>query len=282
MASFDEVVPPGQAGKIRASIHTQNYRGTVSKSITVEHNDGSQPAQLLTVNLNIVGSVNVLPYPALALAPRMKGFGTPALLLVRRDDSETGALEVSDIAASVPWIKVGARKVSAPEPPVEGLPEAKPGDVVLTVQVEGNPPVGIHAESFSFKTGLAREPAVTIPVHVTLRAPVFIQPPELILSPNPDDPDRAAGESSATIREDLDPKTLSVTSGDPSFTFRIDPAGARAFRIFVDWAAKGTKTPTETELRFSVGTESLVLPVRVNLGLRESALKAKAAKAASP
>ena len=31
MASFDEVVPPGQAGSIRASIHTTNLRGAVGK-----------------------------------------------------------------------------------------------------------------------------------------------------------------------------------------------------------------------------------------------------------
>ncbi len=278
MASFDEVVPPGQAGKIRASIHTQNYRGNVSKSITVEHNDASQGAIMLSVNLNIVGSVNVLPYPALALAPKMKGFATPALLLVRRDDSETGTLEVSDVAASVPWLEIGVRKVTAPEPAAEGLPEAKPGDFVLTVQVDGMPPVGIHAESFNFKTGLSREPNVSIPVHVTLRAPVFLQPAEVILNPNPDDPNRASGQATVAVREDLDPKALTVTSADPAFTFRMDAPGARTFHITVDWAAKGKKTPTESELRFGAGGESVLLPVRVNLGLRESAQKPGPAK----
>jgi hypothetical protein len=278
VASFDEVVPPGQAGKIRASIHTQNYRGNVSKSITVEHNDASQPAIMLAVNLNIVGSVNVLPYPALALAPRMQGFHSPALLIVRRDDSETGTLELTDVAASVPWLKIGVRKVAAPEPAAAGLPEAKPGDFVVSVQVEGAPPMGIHAETLTFKTGLAREPVVSIPVHVTLRAPVFLQPAELILNPNPDDPNRASGQASVAVREDLDPKTLTVASADPAFILRIDDPGARTFHITVDWAAKGKKTPTESELRFSVSGESLSLPVRVNQGLRESMQKPGPAK----
>ena len=65
MASFDEVVPPGKAGSIKASVHTGNYKGSIGKSITVTHDDPTQGP--ITVNLlaKIVGSVEVLPYPAL-------------------------------------------------------------------------------------------------------------------------------------------------------------------------------------------------------------------------
>jgi hypothetical protein len=65
VASFDEVVPPGKAGSIKASVHTGNYKGSIGKSITVTHDDPTQGP--ITVNLlaKIVGSVEVLPYPAL-------------------------------------------------------------------------------------------------------------------------------------------------------------------------------------------------------------------------
>ena len=272
MASFDEVVPPGKAGKLKASVHTQNYRGAIVKSITVSHDDPSQPAIVLTVKANVVGSVDILPYPALALAPRLKGFGSPARLLVRKDPTETGILAVSDVSASAPWLEVAARVVTAVEPAVEGLPQAQPGDVALSVQVTGVPPTGIHAETVTFKTGLTREPNVSIPVHVTVRAAVMVQPRDLILNPVPGDPDRASGEAYATVRDDLDPRTVTVASDDPAFSVRVDPAGERAFHLYVDWSGKGGSTQqTATSIEIRVAGETVTLPVRVNLLRRSEA-----------
>jgi hypothetical protein len=281
VASYDEVVPPGKAGKLKASVHTENYRGAIVKSITVSHDDPSQPAIVLTVKANVVGSVNVLPYPALALAPRLKGFGSPAKLLIRKDPTETGTLKVSDAASSVPWLDVALREITSVEPAVEGLPEAQPGDVALSVQVTGVPPTGIHAETVTFKTGLTREPTVSIPVHVTVRAAVMLQPRDLILNPVPGEPDRASGEAFANVRDDLDPRTVAVTSDDPAFSVRVDPAGERAFHVYVDWSSKGASTPTATSIEIRVAGETVTLPVRVNL-LRRSEAGAAAAKPTVP
>jgi hypothetical protein len=93
----------------------------------------------------------------------------------------------------------------------------------------------------------------------------MLQPQELILNPSPDDPKHATGQTSVTIREDLDPKALVVTAGDPAFAFRADPPGQRTFQLTVDWTAHGKKTPTESVLRFDVAGEVVTLPVRVNL-----------------
>lgn len=264
MASFDGVIPPGQAGTIRASVHTTNYKGPIGKTITVTHDDASQGAITLGIKANVIGSVNVYPYASLTLAPRLKGFGSPGVLLVRKDDTETGSLVLTDLTASVPWLKASSRKVTADEPPVEGLPAAAPGDYVISVLVD-HPPVGNHAQNVSFKTGLTREPQVTIPVMVTVRPPVVLQPAELILQPGPDGSTGATGQILAAVREDLDPKTLAVASDDPAFTVRIDPPGERAFRLSVDWSANRKKTPTETKIHLRVGGESIDLPVRVNL-----------------
>ena len=135
MASFDEVIPPGKAGTIRTSIHTASLRGPIAKGITVTHDDPTQGPIALSVKANVVGSVELLPMPILALAPRVKGPSTPGKVIVRKDGSETGTLNVGDITSSAPWMKVSKRVVTAPEPAIEGLPEAKPGDTVLSVDV---------------------------------------------------------------------------------------------------------------------------------------------------
>ena len=264
MASFDEVVPPGQAGTIKASIHTANYKGSIGKAITVTHDDKSQGPISISVLAKIVGSVDVFPFPALQLSRQRRGFEIPAKLLVRKDPSEQGTLALDGLAASVPWLTVTARKVETNEAAVEGLPAALPGDIVLSVQA-GAAPVGSNVENISFKTGLPREPKVTIPVTVVVRPVATLQPSDLILSPNPDAPGQARGEVLASLREDVDPKTVSVSSDAKAFAVRTDPPGEQAFRLIIDWSGKGKNAPVATTIHVKVGTETINLPVRVNL-----------------
>ena len=272
MASFDEVVPPGKAGNIKASIHTANYKGPIGKSITVISDDPTQGSIAISVLAKIVGSVEILPYPALQLGRTRKGFDTPAMLLVRKDPTEQGTLEVEELKASAPWLNASARKVRAEEPAVEGIPAAVPGDVMLSVQAAAAP-AGTSVVNVTFKTGLTREPQVTIPVTVTVQPVVTVQPSDLILNPVPNEPEGASGEVLVSVREDIDPKSVKVVSDAPAFAVRVDPPGERAFRLFVDWSGKGKgkSAPTSTFVHIRVGAESVDVPVRVNLARVEQA-----------
>jgi hypothetical protein len=263
VASFDEVVPPGEAGKIKASIHTVNYKGSIGKSITITHDDKSQGPITVSVRAKIVGSVDVLPYPAVQIG-RRRGFETAAKLIVRKDPTEQGTLSVDGLASSAPWLTVTARTVETDEPAVVGLPAAKPGDVMLSILAR-EAPVGTNVEKISFTTGLTREPKVTIPVTVNVQPLVTLQPNDLILSPSPDDPNAATGQVLAALRDDVDPKTVTVSSDAKAFVVHVDPPGAQAFRVTVDWSPKGKHPPTETKIHIRVGKTTVDLPVRVNL-----------------
>ena len=263
MASFDEVIPPGKAGTIRASIHTANLKGPIGKSITVTHDDTTQGAIALSVNAKIVGSVDIFPFAGMQLARHRRGFENPAKLLLRKDPTEQGGLAVNGLVASASWLKASARKVTSPEPPVDGIPAAQPGDVVLTVQAEA-PPVGSNLENVTFKTGLPREPQVTIPVAVVVQPAVTLQPTELTLASAPDSPEGATGQVLASIREDLDPKSLTFRADAPAFVVRADPPGERGFRLVVTWSGSGPKPPTATTVHIKVGAETVNLPVRVD------------------
>ena len=264
MASFDEVIPPGKAGTIRASIHTANLRGSVAKGITVTHDDPSQGPIALSVRANIVGSVEILPMPMLAVAPRVKGAGEPARLIVRKEASETGKLDVRDLAGSAPWMKVSKRVVTAEEPAGGGLPAALPGDTIVSVDVSGAP-VGGYVETLTFSTGLPREKSVSIPVRVTVRGPLIVQPRDLLLNLDPADPSHATGRLLAAVREDLDPKKIVVASDSPAFSIRMEPNGERGYSVLVDWKRVTGKEPTEGTISLSLGDEVTKVPVRVNL-----------------
>lgn len=262
MASFDEVVPPGKAGSIKASVHTASYKGPIGKQVTVTHDDASQGPISLNVTANIVGSVEVLPFPALQLARKRRGFAAPALLIVRKEVTEQGDLAFGGLAASVPWIKVSSRKVTAEEPAVEGLPVAKPGDVVVSVQANLDAPVGNHSENISFTTGLTREPKVTIPVTVFVQAAITLQPTELILTPAAGSP-TASGQVLAALREDIDLKSVTAVSASNAFTVKVDPSGAQAFRLLIDWTEKGKHPALDSIIHVKAGKESIDLPVKV-------------------
>lgn len=262
MASFDEVIPPGKAGTIKASVRTEHYKGSIGKFVTVRHDDTSQGPIQLNVLAKIVGSVEVLPYPAMQLAAPHRGFEKPALLLVRKDASEEGALALSGLTASSPWLKVSSRKVAGDEPAIEGIPAAVAGDVVISVQAV-DAPVGTVAETITFKTGLKREPQVLIPVTVVVQPAVSLNSKDLILTPLAATPDSATGQVLVSLRADVDPKALAVTSDAPEFKVRIEPPGEPAFRLIVEWERKGKTPPTETVIHVKVGKETADLRVRV-------------------
>lgn len=258
------MIPPGQAGKIKASVRTESFRGAIAKSMTVTHDDPAQGAVILTVKATVVGSVNILPFPSMAMAPRQKGFGSPASLIIRRDDAEKGELAVSDLTCSAPWIKLTLRTITEFGPIEPGLPDGRPGDVVISGQVTGKPPIGIHAESIRFKTGLTREPDVSIPVHVTVRPPLYFQPTgDLVLAVDPTGTGRASGQLAVTVREDLDLATFSA-SATPPFTARFERQGRAAVRVSVDWAGDGPAPAIEGDLHMSVGDETATVRVRLD------------------
>ena len=261
MASFDEVIPPGKAGTIKASVHTQNFKGSIGKSMTVRHDDTSQGPITLSLLAKVVGSVEVLPYPAVQIG-RRRGFETPALLLVRQDASEEGTLAFAELASSKEWLKVSARKVTHDEAATEGIPEARAGDVVISVQAV-KPPVGTYAETLTFKTGLKREPVVTIPVTIAKQPAVNLNQKDLILTPPAAAPDGATGQVLGSLREDVDPKTVVVTSESPDFKVRLEPPGESAFRVIVDWKSPGKAAPAETVIHVKAGNETTDLRVRV-------------------
>ncbi len=266
MASFDEVVLPGKAGSIKSSVHTANLKGSIGKAITVTHDDAAQGPITINVIAKVVQSVEVLPFPALQIGRRRRGFETPALLILRRDPSEQGTLAVDGVVASAAWLKVTARSVSAEEPAVEGLPAALPGDVVLSVLAQGAP-VGNSVETISFKTGLTREPKVTIPVTVNVQPLVTFQPSDaiLILNLNRGTQGGASGQVLASLREDLDPKMVTVASDSKAFAVRLEPPGERAFRVIVDWAGEGNPPAVGTTVHLRLAEQTVDIPVRVNL-----------------
>ena len=76
MAHFDRAVPPGGEGKIKLTIRTKGYQGTVHKSATVYTNDPVKK----TIRLSLKGFVKV---PIIVSPRQVRLYGNEGQILTR-------------------------------------------------------------------------------------------------------------------------------------------------------------------------------------------------------
>jgi hypothetical protein len=262
VASFDEAIPPGQVGKIKAQVHTTNLSGKIGKTVQVTTNDPAQPAFALNIQGSVVASVLLLPGPRLFAYGGGGGNRPMGRLLVRRDVSESGELKVTDLKPSVPWLEATARKLDGTEAALPGLPAIAAGDWL--VEVKATPPPGTtnSAQQIQFRTNLKREPEVTVPVSVVIPQFVTVQPSELTIRQATDGA-AAEGTILAILRQDIDPQTVKIEVKPATFHLETAQAGPtpRHMRITVHWDPSGSAKAGTLVIRDADETKEI--PIRV-------------------
>ena len=256
MASFDEVIPPGQVGHIDAELDTHKLRGSVGRGITVYTDDPQSPKVFLTVRAIVVGGVMVLPQEMIQLNSAGQNQRAP-MVLIRREASETGEIEIGDFTTSVPWLVATVELLSEARPAAGGLPPGQRGDWLVTVRAEASAPYGRYRESLRFETGLKRQSEISIPVVVTRQAPIRLSTDRVAF---PQESDASAERQTVllTVRRDLDPHDLRVETDSESLTVELEPSGRRGYKVHVSW--QGQDRP-HGAITFRVGQESYELPV---------------------
>jgi len=246
-------------------MHTDNLRGVATKNVTVRTNDPATPQIVLSVRVEVVTSIEVLPYEMMQLRSR-SGQPTVGRLLVRKEPTESGELRIAQIESSAPWLVASARRLDEPTARGEdGLPPGAAGDWVLEARLaEDAPPLqGRRRESIRFSTGLSRQPTASVGVMFELKPPVSFPVERLILKPDPSG--GASGTLFASIRADLDPGALRIDARPQGLEAAIETsASPRIVTLRVRWPAA---TPLSGgALLLTVGTEKVRLPVEVRSG----------------
>ncbi len=263
MASFDEVILPGQAGKVTAAVRTEGLAGAVSKVVTVTTDDPGRPTFSLTLRATIVASVDFFPSKMLFVAAGSPE-GEPGRLLVRKSASEHGNLAISELASNAAWLKVSARKVEAPEPADGGLPPAMAADWVIEAKVDGKPPSARGTAVVKFKTGLQREPEVSFPVTLSVLPPLTFSTAMLYI-PNPAVPgEPGRGTAFIQVRPGLDASGLTVETTPSAFGAVLERMGPHRYRVGVTWTPADAAAPREGALIAKLGAVSVSMGVRVN------------------
>jgi hypothetical protein len=261
VASFDEAVPPGQEGHLDVKIHTANLRGTVRKTVRLTTNDPTHPDRVLRVLVRVVGSVDVLPRSRLLLSERGKN-PLQAEVVIRKDETETGTLEITDAAANVPWIAPSTQRVVEAGGVAAGNVRTRPGDWILTVRSEADLAAGNHRGSVTFRTGLDREPTVTIPVTTVIRNPMNVSARQILLH-RPAQGSDTRGAFMVSLRPALDPEELELSVEPDAFRLVTESGGPRGVRVYVVLADRGDATPESGTVTVRHGEHNARVQIRV-------------------
>jgi len=237
-------------------LHTEKLRGVVGRAIVVRTSDPGRPTISLTVKANVLASVEIFPFESVHVSNRGPGLER-STLLVRKDPTESGVLNIVHPTASVAWLAVRGERLTAVRPGTTGIPTGQPGDWIVEVALAGRPDYGQHTAEVMFDTGLAREKRVKLPVTVTIAAPVMVSQDRLEI-PWPGPGGETRGTLLVQVRAGLDPTTLRAEAEPPTMAVDLERAGPRGFKLGARWT-ESRRPAGAVVLR--IGDESFRVPV---------------------
>jgi hypothetical protein len=239
---------------VAVKLDTSRLRGRVVKSTSVQTNDPQNPKITLLVEVDVRTSVVVLPQDIIFMRKR-EGAAPVGRILIRQEEGEdSGTLEIAELRASADWLQASAQRLDA-SVRAEGLPPGRDGDWMIEVRFADAPRFGKSRESVTFRTGLARQPEVTVPVWIDLSPPVNA-PDRIVLRPASSG--GAEGDIVLSVRDGLDPAALKADAEPEGLVVELESAGARFYRVHVGWGGGGL---TAAAVTFRVGDEALRVPV---------------------
>ncbi|MDH3786466.1 MAG: DUF1573 domain-containing protein, partial [Acidobacteriota bacterium] len=253
LADYDASIAPGESGEIRVTVHTETLQGPIARSIGVDTNDPEAARISLIVRADVKYSVMLLP-GANARMSNVRNGMEKAFILVKKEPTELGSLEIRDLQATIPWITTQATRLTEVRPAGDGMPTGRAGDWVIELGIGADVEYGSRNERITFKTGLTREPEISFPVGVVVRPPVNLSHEALTIVPgSPVEP------LLLTVRRKLDPSTLKITAEPKTIDVTVESTGPRHYSVAVRWDGE---QPEEGSLSISVAEMTpYVIPV---------------------
>jgi hypothetical protein len=255
LASFDAVIPPGQTGYVRVALDTTKQPRTTGRYVTVHSNDPVEPRIQLRLKAMVVGSIELKPGDKVQLGNRRNQRMEPSVL-VRKDVTETGKLQISELVPSSEWLQVRAEEVLSSREAGEYLPVQEAGDWILHFSLADDAPFVRGRETVRFKTGLPREPERELTLYISYDAPLELSSPQVELTLDGD------GNSTketvfVKIRNGLDGELL-VDTDPPELGVSLRDLGKRQYHADIEWNGGDRKVGS---VYFHVGEERMRLPV---------------------
>lgn len=158
VAEYDQRIPPGGVGTIRARLDTTAYTGQVSKEITVTTNDPTRPVIHLTITAQVKPHVQVLPSDRY-YARIYEGESITHEFTLYSNDPQP--LKITSVSDSSHKLKL---ELLPAQVPVKGRPkQTKPG-YRLRVTIPKDLPPRVFASTVTVETNNRHEPRINLTI----------------------------------------------------------------------------------------------------------------------
>ncbi len=172
VASYDKKIAPGESGKVRAKVKTDNFGGPIAKSIAVFTNDPDNPKLQLVVKANVKPYISVVPGYARYNYVQGEPVGTIKQTLWAEDGSD---IEVVSAKPPYDHLKVSYREATEDERHERGTGK----QWTIEVSLDSQSPVGALRDYVEIRLDHAQQKVVKIPVSGFVRPRQHITPPEI-------------------------------------------------------------------------------------------------------
>ncbi len=175
VAEADKVIKPGQIGKVKTKLETKDFKGPITKDITIVSNDPENPQMKLFLKAIIRAVVEVLPDSNLRFVKLRKDVGKVQRLLVTEE--EGFEFKILNYESSKPYIKF--EYIPAPQDKIN--PQYKNKQYEITALIGSDAPVGMVNEKLTVFTNSKLVPKIELKIIGLVRTEVQITPPKLEL-----------------------------------------------------------------------------------------------------
>ena len=229
MTEFDKVIHPGGVGKVTASVHTANFKGPITKSITVTTNDPAHAQTVLQLKATVRVPIDIQPLDTLSVDGKYGDLKAQVVTVVSTEDKPFDILSAdsSDKAftvAVIPTPPAGDAAKTAPKPkaPKAGTVGSDNKSYQVTITPGKDVQVGHSNVTVTLKTSHPKAAELPIRLFVTVRGEVEVQPERVIMQVGPNAPANGKTIHVAIRKSTGDPlKVTSVEATNPGVKTKL-------------------------------------------------------------
>ena len=260
VAEFDKVVKPGATGKVSANVDTMNFAGPISKAITLETNDPSNPAAQLTIHAVVKPYVEAYPAGFVRYNMLQGDAETQSVILYSEEEAP---FEIVKVNVPGEHVKVDYRKIENTADLAPNAGRAGQAQYKLNITVGGpDAKLGPLADKIHIITNSKHQPDYFVSVTGVIR-PTFRVEPSGVNFGEVAPTDTAATRSVILRSGNLKaPETFVVTKAEssvPGVTAAVKPGNAKGeFDVTVQ-VSKDAK-PGDLDGKITIHTNDKIRP----------------------
>jgi hypothetical protein len=175
VVQWDKVIKAGATGKIPTKLETKDFKGPISKLITVVSNDPEMPQARIFVKATISAVVDLLTDSNFRFNKlKQETTKVPRILVTEEDGFE---FKVVKTETSKPWIKLETAALTQEQ----RQPKYPNAQYEVIAVIGPDAPVGMVNESGTIHTTSAKMPAVKVKIMGLVRPDIMASPPRMEL-----------------------------------------------------------------------------------------------------